>query len=146
VRRKYNTSLGQYEVVAGSRRIELAPWIFSSEEQTIETIRHEAAHALAGPQHHHDAVWKSWALKLGSNATTSIDCAAAGIKVPERKLYVAACPTCGKVYRRRGKPRTRKYCRKCYRYDDSERARLHYNRRVLESVAAQMVKEGEKDA
>ena len=34
-------------------------------DQVRDTILHEIAHALVGPRHHHDAVWKAKALEIG---------------------------------------------------------------------------------
>lgn len=36
-----------------------------SEAEVLDTILHEIAHALVGPQHGHDAVWRSKALGIG---------------------------------------------------------------------------------
>ena len=40
----------------------------SSEKDIKDTILHEIAHALVGPTHGHDKVWKEMALKLGCSA------------------------------------------------------------------------------
>lgn len=34
-------------------------------EEIRDTLLHEIAHALVGPKHHHDAVWKAKALEIG---------------------------------------------------------------------------------
>lgn len=44
----------------------MAPY---SPEQARETILHEVAHALAGPEHGHDAVWRAVAKRIGSTGT-----------------------------------------------------------------------------
>ncbi|GIF16020.1 SprT-like domain-containing protein [Actinoplanes teichomyceticus] len=36
-----------------------------SPEQVTETVLHEIAHALAGPRHGHDAVWRATAIRIG---------------------------------------------------------------------------------
>jgi predicted SprT family Zn-dependent metalloprotease len=40
----------------------------SSHEDINDTILHEIAHALVGPKHGHNKVWKEMALKLGCSA------------------------------------------------------------------------------
>jgi predicted SprT family Zn-dependent metalloprotease len=40
----------------------------SSEQDIRDTILHEIAHALVGPKHGHDKVWKEMATKLGCSA------------------------------------------------------------------------------
>ncbi|MGB3186059.1 MAG: SprT-like domain-containing protein [Ornithinimicrobium sp.] len=46
-----------------SRRLTL----LSSAEQVRNTVLHEIAHALVGPQHGHDAVWRAKAVEIGSD-------------------------------------------------------------------------------
>ncbi|WP_436536538.1 SprT-like domain-containing protein [Actinoplanes sp. HUAS TT8] len=36
-----------------------------SREQVVETVLHEIAHALVGPRHGHDAVWRAAAVRIG---------------------------------------------------------------------------------
>ena len=40
----------------------------SNESEIYDTILHEIAHALVGPKHGHDIVWKNMAKKLGCSA------------------------------------------------------------------------------
>ena len=40
----------------------------SNETEIFDTILHEIAHALVGPKHGHDIVWKKMAKKLGCSA------------------------------------------------------------------------------
>ena len=40
----------------------------SNESEIYDTILHEIAHALVGPKHGHDIVWKKMAKKLGCSA------------------------------------------------------------------------------
>jgi len=139
-KKRWNVEDRQYHRIPETCRIELAPWLLDAEEQCLDTLRHEAAHALAGPENSHNYVWKAWAVKLGATPEATCDTEKAGVKVPERKLYVAACPTCKKVYTRSGKPRNRKVCPKCYRKNPLG-ADLNYTRRVLASVAAKMIED-----
>lgn len=41
------------------------------QEIVIDTIRHEVAHAVVGPGHGHDNVWKAAASKLGATPTAT---------------------------------------------------------------------------
>ena len=38
-----------------------------TEEKTKDTILHEIAHAIVGHEHHHDEVWKKFAISIGCN-------------------------------------------------------------------------------
>lgn len=42
-----------------------------ADDTILDTIRHEVAHALAGPGHGHGAVWKELAVKLGADPTAT---------------------------------------------------------------------------
>ena len=39
----------------------------ASREEVLDTVLHEIAHAMVGPGHQHDNVWKKAALKIGCN-------------------------------------------------------------------------------
>ncbi len=41
----------------------------ASESEIADTLLHEIAHAIVGPRHGHDAVWKATARKIGCTAT-----------------------------------------------------------------------------
>lgn len=54
-----------------SKRIELAIFRFENTVNSdlhlfIDTVKHEIAHALAGPRAGHGPVWKKWAVKVGA--------------------------------------------------------------------------------
>jgi predicted SprT family Zn-dependent metalloprotease len=53
-----------------------------------DTILHEMAHALVGPGHAHDAVWKRKAREIGGTDKVCHD----AVIVPR---YVGTCPRCG---------------------------------------------------
>ena len=40
----------------------------ASKSEIVDTILHEIAHAIVGPQHQHDAVWKAAAQRIGCTA------------------------------------------------------------------------------
>lgn len=52
----------------GTRTITLSPWITAAHDpsQVRETLLHEIAHALVGPRHAHDAVWRARARSIGA--------------------------------------------------------------------------------
>lgn len=52
-----------------TRRITLSPYITQAhdEAQVRETLLHEIAHALVGPDHGHDEVWRSTARSIGAS-------------------------------------------------------------------------------
>jgi predicted SprT family Zn-dependent metalloprotease len=62
-----------------------------TDKEVIDTILHEIAHALAGPNVMHGPEWQSWALKLGCSprATGRVK-----YKMPHR--YVIVCGKCNR--------------------------------------------------
>lgn len=60
----------------------------NSEENVLETIRHEIAHALIDPSHGHDATWYNMALSVGSNGKVTYD--AKEVDAPEGK-WIGVC-------------------------------------------------------
>lgn len=81
-----------------------------SEEQVTNTVLHEIAHALVGPGHHHDDVWRSKALSIGCSGNRCTEVAPGN---EPQKRYVGTCSTHGEVSQRE-KMTHRKYsCPKC---------------------------------
>lgn len=68
----------------------------NSREDVLDTILHEIAHALIGPQHHHDVFWQMKAKSIGAKP---IRCYGAEIVEPTPK-YIGACMSCGKEVKR----------------------------------------------
>lgn len=70
-------------------------------EQVRDTILHEIAHALVGPRHGHDAVWKAKASVLGA---TPRSCTRRGEVNMPAPGWIAWCPNCrltaGRYHRR----------------------------------------------
>lgn len=80
------------QVISLSRKL-----VALNNEQTVSaTIRHEIAHALVGPFHGHDEVWRRMAIQCGDDGHRCYD---AGIETPPAP-WTATCATCGKVYKR----------------------------------------------
>lgn len=65
------------------------------------TMLHEIAHALVGPGHGHDRVWKAQAIAIGCTGDRCYDSNV--VVMPERQV-VAKCP-CGREYTRHRLPR-----------------------------------------
>ncbi|WP_250008313.1 SprT-like domain-containing protein [Actinoplanes sp. M2I2] len=79
-----------------------------SPEQVTDTILHEIAHALTGPGHGHDRVWRATARRIGCSATRCVPADApraegawvgtcpAGHRVTahRRPVRVRSCPSC----------------------------------------------------
>lgn len=68
-------------------------------EEIKDTILHEIAHALVGPNHGHDDVWKAECVKIGARPERL---APPDIQSSAKYNYYMECPTCGrKWYRHR---------------------------------------------
>lgn len=63
----------------------------NSREQVLDTILHEIAHALVGPGHGHDAIWRRKCIEIGANPSRCYD-ANEVVKPPAK--YVGTCPSC----------------------------------------------------
>lgn len=84
--------------------------MLNSWEETQNTVLHEIAHALAGPNHGHDDYWKKICVEIGAKPER---CYGSEVNVPVAKYY-AICEKCGKVYVRNRKPRKARYsCGNC---------------------------------
>jgi predicted SprT family Zn-dependent metalloprotease len=81
----------------------------NSTDEVRDTILHEIAHALVGPGHAHDAVWKAKALEVGARPQR---CGAA--EMPEGR-WRARCPACGQGFSRHRRPERLGgwFCRPC---------------------------------
>jgi predicted SprT family Zn-dependent metalloprotease len=78
------------------------PW-----EEVRDTILHEIAHALVGPKHGHDRVWKRKCLQIGAKPRACGDA-----DMPEGK-WKAECQCCGKQFDRHRKPKRAWFCQAC---------------------------------
>lgn len=95
----------------GPRRIEISRYIISlPREEIIDTILHEIAHALVGPTHGHNHVWKAKCREIGCKPQR---CADQPMNAPAKWKLV--CTTCG--YERKRHRRTKKVraCGQCCR-------------------------------
>jgi predicted SprT family Zn-dependent metalloprotease len=94
-------------------RIELSAHFVerNSDEEIRDTILHEIAHALVGPSHGHDAVWRAKCLEIGARPER---CYGEGVEMP-KGAWRAICPSCETEYDRYRRPAKRMgwYCRPC---------------------------------
>lgn len=98
--------------VYGRKTIELSihfverdnPW-----DEVRDTILHEIAHALVGPRHGHDRVWKRKCIEIGARPER---CGQADM--PEGS-WRARCHGCGKHFHRHRKPKRLAgwFCKEC---------------------------------
>ncbi|AXH66932.1 SprT-like protease [Streptomyces phage StarPlatinum] len=68
-----------------------------TEDQVDNVIRHEIAHALVGPGHGHNAIWRAKAIEIGCTGNTCEN------YTPATPKWKAVCPdghTAGTRYRR----------------------------------------------
>lgn len=78
-------------------------------EEIEDTLLHEIAHALVGPDHGHGAVWKRKCREIGAKPERL---AAPGIKTTAKPNYVMECPNCGRRWER-FRMRRRNFGSKC---------------------------------
>ena len=78
-------------------------------EEVLDTILHEIAHALVGPNHGHDAVWKRKCLEVGASPKSC------GQAEMFEGRWRARCNFCGTNFHRHRKPKRLKgwFCRQC---------------------------------
>ena len=81
-------------------------------EQVTDTVLHEIAHALAGPAHGHDRVWRATALRIGCSGTRCVPpdgprvdgdwagtCPAGHRTTAHRRpVRVRSCPECSPAF------------------------------------------------
>lgn len=96
----------------------------NSVEQVLDTILHEIAHALVGPGHNHDEVWRRCAIRIGCNGERCYNKHNDNVVTPKGK-YQASCPNCHKVHHRHKQPKAhiRQSCGHCGngRYNEAKR-------------------------
>jgi len=73
----------------------------SQESEIIDTVLHEVAHALVGPNHGHDRIWMSMCVKIGAKLKR---CKSVNEDFHEDAPFVAECNMCKKKWQRYRKP------------------------------------------
>jgi predicted SprT family Zn-dependent metalloprotease len=81
----------------------------NDEPRIKNTLLHEIAHALVGPGHGHDQIWKARAKEIGCDAKSKCE---DEIVRPEPK-FKAVCKTCGAEVPAHRKRRKNTACRIC---------------------------------
>lgn len=82
---------------------------FSSHEDIVDTILHEIAHALVGPGHGHNHVWKAKCRQIGAKP---IRCGKKPVEAYNADAkWTATC--CGSDFKRYRRPKGRYFCKKC---------------------------------
>jgi predicted SprT family Zn-dependent metalloprotease len=83
----------------------------NSDSEVRDTLLHEIAHALVGPGHGHDAVWKAKCREIGARPEA---CYGADVEMP-RGRWRATCPGCAVEFDRHRKPARAAgwFCRPC---------------------------------
>lgn len=79
-----------------------------TDAEVRDTILHEIAHALVGPQHGHDAVWRTRAKAIGCTAGRCVPASAARAEAP----WAGVCPA-GHEFQRHRRPTRVMSCSKC---------------------------------
>lgn len=82
-------------------------------ELVREAILHEIAHALVGPRHNHDALWRATARRIGASGSTRIPQGAPAPAAP----WLGTCPS-GHTYTRHRRPHAAASCTLCSRQYD----------------------------
>ncbi len=97
-RRKRSLGMCSYD----RKTIELSTHFVDRNEMVSirDTLLHEIAHALVGPGHGHDAVWKRKCVEIGAIPQR---CCRTARMPPGR--WQANCATCGTVFHRHRKPK-----------------------------------------
>ncbi len=94
------------------RRIELSLYFVEMNDDSAidDTLLHELAHALVGPGHGHDRVWRDMCERVGAKPERLCNEA----RMPDGR-WQAVCGGCGMVHHRHRKPKRMIgwYCRKC---------------------------------
>jgi predicted SprT family Zn-dependent metalloprotease len=99
----HQTIVGQCDF--NSKRIKFSQhYLMKNDAEFItDTLLHEIAHALVGPNHGHDYTWRRKAIEIGCNGERTCG---ADVKSTAKPNYLMKCPTCGwHTYRFRMKRR-----------------------------------------
>jgi predicted SprT family Zn-dependent metalloprotease len=84
-------------------------------DHLIDTLRHEVAHVIAGPQAGHGPQWRAWAMKVGANPQATSSHGEVGGFIDPGYSYFAVCPNHGVISGWFRKPkRDQLRCGLCY--------------------------------
>lgn len=103
----------RYPRAGGAGRIELSRHFVenNTDDEVRDTILHEIAHALAGPDHGHDEVWRAKCREIGAKAER---CYGGEVAMPKGR-WRAVCGACSREYDRHRRPAKTGgwYCKAC---------------------------------
>lgn len=96
---------------SGAKRITISKNLaaLNTLERVTQTIKHEIAHALAGPVGHARG-WKIIAMRIGC---PPVRCYSAAETETPNAPYEAKCPGCGTVAKKFKRPRRQSSCGRC---------------------------------
>jgi predicted SprT family Zn-dependent metalloprotease len=103
----------------GRRIIGLSKYLLPhmNSEMIKNTILHEIAHALVGPEHGHDWVWQQKAIEIGCDGKRCYNAEKELANYEEtlavQSKYTLSCPTCGKKTPMHRSPKRDRSCGKC---------------------------------
>lgn len=84
-------------------------------DHLIDTLRHEVAHVIAGPQAGHGPQWRAWAMKVGADPQATSSHGGVGGLIDPGYSYFGVCPNHGVVSGWFRKPkRDQLRCGLCY--------------------------------
>jgi predicted SprT family Zn-dependent metalloprotease len=78
----------------------LHDWTFGPPETVLDTLRHEIAHAIAGPAARHGPAWKAVAIRLGATPRACETSPQAVVKPGDWQVTCPACERTVHLYRR----------------------------------------------
>jgi predicted SprT family Zn-dependent metalloprotease len=109
-RRKQEMGLCRFD----SKRIELSIYFIerNSDDAVRDTLLHEIAHALVGPGHGHDRLWRQKCHEIGAKPERVCH----EVNMPEG-AWQATCGNCGMIHHRHRRPKhlVGWHCRRCGR-------------------------------
>jgi predicted SprT family Zn-dependent metalloprotease len=114
--RRFGFCMHRSRTIALSRKLTF----LNLESEVRNTILHEIAHALVGPNHGHDRVWRAKAKDLGCDGSRCCD---RSVVAPSTK-WIAECPGCNRVVRRHR--RRIASCARCSGGSFNPRYQLHW--------------------
>lgn len=93
--------------------IAISEWILNDMAAVYDTILHEIAHALVGPFHGHNKVWKAKCIEIGANPERTGT--AQNIADEDKGAWRSVCSNCGHEHHmhRKTNRMTDKACTKC---------------------------------
>ena len=98
----FNRAIGRAGICYTSRKhISLSKPLTEARtaEEVTMTILHEIAHALVGPRHAHDNVWRRTFIELGGNGSRTYTASPAVEELQAKTYkYKTVCPNCGAEY------------------------------------------------